>query len=83
MCLGQIVEWTSSSSGVTRTKRGEIVCVVPEGLPPSRMHHDAYFSVRNHESYVVRAIPFRNGAWQLGGAKLYWPRVSQLKEVKP
>lgn len=82
MRLGSIVEWTSSSAGVTRTKRGEIVEVVMANWRP--VHRgDGWGIPRRHESYVVRAVAFRNGAWQLGSAKLYWPRVSQLKEVKP
>lgn len=79
MCLGQIVEWTSSSAGVTRTKRGEIVIIAAAG---SRVRGVGRTGKRNHESYIVRARVLIDGIPH-GGERCYWPRVSQLKEVKP
>lgn len=77
--LGQIVEWISSSSGVTRTKRGEIVEVVQAHGRPRSMA-TAFGQSRNHESYIVRAIALRDAN---GNARKYWPLVSQLREVIP
>lgn len=76
MKIGDRVEWTSQSAGVTRTKIGEIVDVVPAGtIPQKRSAINPGFS-RNHESYIVRAE-----AEGRKGTRVYWPRVSGLKLI--
>ncbi len=78
--VGVEVEWTSSSNGSTKTKRGRIEVVVPKGrrpTPEQMKEADAYGIARDHESYMVR-VP---GKTPTAKAKLYWPRVSALKPV--
>jgi hypothetical protein len=68
--VGDIVEWTSQAAGCTRTKRGEVVEVVPAGCQPVPMSKNRNpGNARDHESYLVR----------VKGAGLYWPRVSALR----
>jgi hypothetical protein len=69
--VGDAVEWTSQSAGVTKTKRGEVEQVV---AAYKRVNFGGYLRrrVRDHESYVVKA----NG-------RRYWPRVAHLKAVQP
>lgn len=71
------VEWTSSSGGFTKTKRGQIVEVVPAGSRPdgNRVRGAGWY--RRHESYVVmvRTSPRRK-------PRYYWPVVSLLKAVE-
>ena len=75
--LGSLVEWDSQANGKARTKRGEIVEVVPaERLPRSKFDRGTCLP-RDHESYVVRAEAIGRT-----GKRLYWPRVSGLREVK-
>jgi len=77
MDVGIQVEWTSQSAGVTKTKRGVIVAVVPPNqdaescLPAGTKSNSISYGVpRDHESYLV----------QVGGsARLYWPRVKGLE----
>jgi hypothetical protein len=68
--IGETVEWTSQSAGVTKTKRGQVVQLVqPRAWPPGIRNSGA---PRGHLSYVVKV-----------GSYLYWPRVKNLKEVSP
>lgn len=76
--VNDTVEWTSSSAGITRSKRGLVVEVIPANQFPTRekrVEADVWGNIRNHESYLVR-VPGKNAASK---GKLYWPRVSQLK----
>lgn len=73
---GDTVEWTSSAAGTSRTKRGEVVEVVPAYEWP-RSAIDGAAGGRNHESYVVHAE-----ALVRKGRRLYWPRVSALRLVE-
>lgn len=86
--IGDMVEWTSSSAGVTKKKQGIVVAIVGPNRKPcaalSKKELDGYtqgpvraafkFSVtRDHESFLVSVE---------GGPKrkpqLYWPLVSAL-----
>jgi hypothetical protein len=69
--VGDLVEWTSQSAGVTKAKRGEVVEVISRGNVP-KLHGVRHYSWRDHESYVVKA----NG-------RRYWPRVAHLKAAVP
>lgn len=78
--VGVEVEWASSSNGSTKTKRGRIEVVVPEGgrpTPKQMKEADAYGAARDHESYMVR-VPGKTPAAK---GKLYWPRTSQLRLI--
>lgn len=88
--IGDVVEWTSSSAGVAKTKRGPIVLVVPAGKAGDRVAID-YMNAkkrthrncwgggwrRDEVSYVVE-VP---GATPKAKPILYWPRVAALKRV--
>lgn len=71
--LGVIVEWTSSSAGTTKTKRGEIVQVVHKWTKPDFARFPSLIGAgtRDHESYVIKV-----------GSTLYYPRVSALRSVQ-
>lgn len=76
--IGDKVKWTSSSCGSTKTKRGEIVEVLPPGRAPGTASANRYPGMpRDHESYLVRAV-----ADGRRGARVYWPRVAALMEDK-
>jgi hypothetical protein len=88
--IGQTVEWTSQANGTTKTKRGEIVAILPERECPRMLeifgadYHSRYRSLvdarslsRHEESYIV-AVP---GKTKRVRPRLYWPRVSALKAV--
>jgi hypothetical protein len=72
--LKHIVHWTSQAAGISKTKEGPVVAVVPAGKLPDRKEFSTLYtgpgvgSPRNHESYVIKA-----------GGRLYWPRVSALR----
>lgn len=85
--VGQTVQWTSSASGSTKTKRGTVVAVVPadkRGLRVRDLLGDELlgYSIngldcilyRKHESYVV-AVTDKPGCMP----RLYWPRTSALQ----
>lgn len=75
--VGDLVTWTSQSSGVVRTKKGEVVEVIPPG---GRPNIQGAGSPRKHESYVVDAACVdvtKNKRW-----RKYWPIVSKLTLVK-
>lgn len=68
--LGDRVAWTSSASGKTSRKEGEVVAVVPAGeRPPPKGLRDPG-APRDHESYVV-----------VVGTKRYWPKVDKLERA--
>jgi len=71
--VGDEVEWTSQAAGITRTKRGTVIEVVPAGQFPSRKpgRNDLACLSRDHDSYVV----------SVKGRGTYWPRASQLRKV--
>ncbi len=73
MKIGDQVEWTSQAGGYTRTKRGEIVAVVPANTMPEMRKVSRYGGgmARGHESYLVK-VP---------GKGTYWPRVPALRLV--
>lgn len=84
--VGDLVTWTSQSSGSTMTKTGRIVVVLgpdsdplwnPECNPKKHAATARYGGgiPRNHESYVVLVEKGRRRI-------LYWPRVSQLRLVE-
>ena len=75
MTVGDTVEWTSQAAGVTRTKRGVIIEVVPGGRDPLTKLVDIGSS-RRRESYVVRASVVGKTK-----TKLYWPNPTALKKV--
>lgn len=88
--IDSIVEWSSQANGTMKAKRGKVVCVVPKKVKPLdalnqihplgfpyKSHVDPRSYSRNHESYLV-AVPTKKGRGRL---RLYWPRVSQLRQV--
>jgi hypothetical protein len=77
LSLGDTVEWRSQAAGVTRTKRGQIVEVVPPSCRlTSRLKNPGI--PRDHTSYVVRASVLDGSDNQKRRRALYWPRVNQL-----
>lgn len=79
MKLGDKVQWTSSASGGTRTKCGEIVEVVHPGDRPSRefadLHRQGCGYGRDYESYVVRV---KQGKTERSKPRHYWPKAEKL-----
>ena len=86
---GDIVEWSSTSRGSTKTKRGVIVAIVPKKAPEYqiekryREEHPKYKRMsdgggrpRDHESYLV-LVPGPNTTLP----SLYWPVVAKLALV--
>jgi hypothetical protein len=69
--VGDVVEWTSQAAGITRTKQGRVVEVVPPGKRSVMMLGMGLS--RNHESYVVH----------VKGRGKYWPIVSRLTSAHP
>jgi hypothetical protein len=69
LLVGDEVTWTSQAGGVTKTKTGKVVHIVPPGEKPTDVREPGMR--RDHESYIVRALGRR-----------YWPRVSHLAKVK-
>ena len=68
--VGDKVSWTSQSAGVTKTKTGVVVEVLPAGCKTGRK----FGAPRDHESYLVKVGR---------SEKLYWPRVCHLKKYSP
>ena len=83
--IGDRVEWSSSASGITKTKQGEIVAVVKAGRPPKMSIPSNMSSVdrmfdglaRGHDSYLVLVMAGKTGKTK----RLYWPRVNGLKKI--
>lgn len=80
--VGDTVEWTSCG----KTKRGEVVAIVPAHIDPLSAYDQfwagtydtsacSYGGSRYQESYVIAV----SGN---GRPKLYWPRVCQLRKVR-
>jgi hypothetical protein len=92
--VGDKVKWTSSSSGSSKTKTGEVLVIIPASTRPyeamyrfSPQWQTKYHNVsvpgygilpRNHESYIV-AVSAKTSKGKL---KLYWPVVSFLEGVE-
>lgn len=68
--IGDVVEWTSHSKSVLRTKRGTIKFIVPAGRSAAVYGIRNPGFPRNDVSYIVEV----NG-------RLYWPRTVHLKKV--
>lgn len=82
---GDVVEWTSQAAGISKTKRGIIVAVMPAGVWPgwylndfapkskrwNTSKHCNFGDARKRESYIVRV-----------GDRIYWPHVKQLRKVE-
>jgi len=89
---GNQVQWKSSARGVTKTKVGEVVAIVPPNVRPRRIFDnlierpsnfgkyklgiDLPVVPRDHESYLVAVKSTLTGR-----LKLYYPRVNQLSLV--
>jgi hypothetical protein len=73
--VGDVLWWTSQSAGVTKTKHGPVVAIVPARVNTDdalraagvRGHVHNAGSHRDHKSYVIRCE-----------GRLYWPYVSKL-----
>ena len=76
--VGSSVEWTSQAGGTTRTKRGLVIEVVPQGTRPKSRSKDPG-SPRSHESYAIRASVIDGSELQKKRTWIYWPKVSKLK----
>lgn len=76
--VGDAVEWTSQAGGFARTKRGEVIEVVPPGRDPTTKIRDRGM-YRDHESYVVRAVAL--GRRSGDRRATYWPRASSLRSA--
>lgn len=76
--VGDMVEWTSQSSGTRKKKIGTICAVIPAEKRPDpyvgrsvvALPGGGFGMPRDHKSYLV-----------LVGNKLYWPRVKYLRMV--
>jgi altronate dehydratase len=81
--VGDTVTWSSSSSGTTSTKKGQVVAIVQKGASPfnkitKKMQRECALafkcdSVRNHQSYLIR-VSRGEGRKDF----IYFPRVSLL-----
>lgn len=77
MRVGDLVTWKSQATGTVKTKRGEIVEVVPANESPKTPMRGISALTRNHESYIVHV---GSGT---GMRNFYWPLVSRLNLVTP
>ena len=78
--LGTTVKWTSQAGGITRTKKGHVVEVVPAQQRPKTKQKDLG-SPRDHESYMVRASVIDGSEKQKKHSRVYWPTASRLRVV--
>lgn len=91
--VGDLVEWESTSFGVTTPKKGRIVKVIPPNdsrlgeyveqasaaVGGARYVSGAGLGLpRDHESYIVHVLTPTGK----GKGKLYWPRVKHLRKVE-
>jgi hypothetical protein len=87
--VGDVVEWTSQSSGYTRTKWGVVARAIDKAKNPTSavlflvqsfkaVSEYGYGSSRDHESYIV----LTPGKTIYSGPGLYWPIVSKLRKLK-
>lgn len=77
--LGDEVSWESQANGGMTKKIGNVVEVIPAGVPVSMSIFKTLSgggSPRNHESYVV-CVGAKPGS--RAQPKYYWPRVSALR----
>jgi len=87
--VGDRVKWTSQSGGFTRTKTGEIICVVHPGERPCgwarRCFTDdfAHLTERGFSpSKLGGGFSRKHESYLVAvGAKLYWPRVKHLRLI--
>ena len=79
---GTEVEWSSQAAGITRTKRGLVVEVVPAGEKSMLMSPYPVGLPRDHESYVIRASVVNGSERQKRRTRLYWPKVKYLSKVE-
>lgn len=91
MKQGDVVTWSSSANGMTKTKRAEVLFIIPRGVavwpddlrrllgPDYRKRFNdsslGWGGARNHESYLV-AVKGK------GKPRLYWPKVSALRLIE-
>lgn len=80
MKVRDTVEWRSQAAGCSRTKRGQIIEVVPPGHR-ARMKIKDRGMPRPHESYVIRASVIDGSEKQKKSFRVYWPRANKLKLV--
>jgi hypothetical protein len=76
--VGDRVTWTSQAGGVTTTKTGTVVEVVPAGQAP-RTKVKSPGQPRGHESYVVSLEFYDKGGLARKKKGMYWPLVFKLK----
>lgn len=87
--MGEEVSWSSQSGGVTKTKLGKIVAVVPPRHHPRRYIEKVQKDYggspnyggggpRNHESYIVIVPSDDSPFWNREKRKIYWPQVKRL-----
>ena len=90
--IGEVVHWTSQANGVSRTKTGTVVGIVPAGYSPMfAARREAIFDERYYtnsldynrrritESYLI-AVSMRSPAGHIRKRqKLYWPIVNLLR----
>lgn len=93
--VGDKVRWSSQAAGSVKTKEGEIVAIVPQGVFPRYSvfgkANDFYIDFGRTRSPKFRIMfdgwPRDHESFMvkvnIGGGKprLYWPRVSQLEAV--
>lgn len=81
---GDFVRWTSTSSGITRTKEGEIVRVIPpndvRAVPYDKLTRAGLS--RDHESYLVYASVLEDDGTKRTRKRYYWPVVRYLEHVE-
>jgi hypothetical protein len=86
MKIGDKVTWTSQAGGYEKRKTGQVIAIVPARKCARFVARDNGYDwpevsdfgfTRNHESYLV-LVGVMPG---LGRSRLYWPRVSALKQV--
>lgn len=87
LVVGDKVSWTSQAGGVTKTKEGTILAVIPDGERPGPVvlnylptHRDrtGHGAPRKGASYLVEVC-------QDAGCKpmIYLPRTPQLRKLTP
>lgn len=73
--VGDKVTWTSKAGGITRTKVGEVIEVVPARMVPVSMP-GLMGRPRGYVSYVVRAVAVGTMTESI---RAYWPHVGLLQ----
>ena len=94
--LGDMVTWESQANGVTKTKTGTIVGIVPAKMTVGRhidhvaalhaQHYDAsalgWSCARYQVSYLVAVSMVSRTGKRRPRQRLYWPRVASLRPVE-